>query len=193
MFRPLCAAGLATALFLSLGAPGTVHGDAGLQTAPAPAQAPVIVIETAKGVIEIETFPADAPKSVAHFVELARKGFYRGLRFHWVQPGLVQAGDPLSRDITKQKDWGTGGSGPGRSNKPNGFFEPTKRKFERGIVALAYRPTWKPETADSMFFILLAAAPALEGKDTALGRVIKGLNVADKVEMNDILKNVTDR
>jgi cyclophilin family peptidyl-prolyl cis-trans isomerase len=177
---------MATALLWSHAA---VQSQGGAQASTAP----VIVIEMEKGVIEIETFPAEAPKSVAHFVELARKGFYRGLRVHWVQPGLVQTGDPLSRDITKQKEWGTGGSGPSRSNKPNGFFEPTKRKLERGIVALAYRPTWKPETADSMFFILLTAAPALEGKYTALGRVIKGMNVVDKIEMNDILKNVTVR
>ena len=184
MLRPLFAASLATALLFSYSTVQT-EGD---QAADA---APVVVITTTKGVIEIETLPEESPKSVAHFVALVKKGFYRGQRFHWVQPGLVQAGDPLSRDVTKQKQWGTGGSGPHRSNKPLGFHEPSKRKFVRGIVALAYRPTFKPETADSMFFILLGSISALEGKYTVLGKVTSGINVADKIEMNDILKNVT--
>jgi cyclophilin family peptidyl-prolyl cis-trans isomerase len=52
---------------------------------------------------------------------------------------------------------------------------------------------WKPETADSMFFILTGANPALNGKYAALGKVIKGIQVADKIEAQDIIKNVTVR
>src|SRR4029078_10446912 len=68
--------------------------------APAPAQptpgsGPVIVIETAKGTTEFETYPDDAPKTVAHVVNLAKRGFYNGMRFHRVVPGfIVQVGDP---------------------------------------------------------------------------------------------------
>lgn len=164
----------------------------GAKPAPGPA-APVVIFETAKGIIEVETFPTEAPKSVAHFVELARKGFYRGQRFHWVATGVIQAGDPLSRDLTKQKEWGSGGSGLRMANKPIGVAEPTKRKFERGIVGYAYRGGWKPETADSMFFILTGNNPNLNGKYAALGKVIKGLNVADKIEAQDIIKNVSVR
>lgn len=160
---------------------------------PAPESAPIIVIETAKGVIEIETFPAEAPVSVKHIVELAKKGFYRGQRFHWVMPGVVQTGDPHSRDLTKQKDWGTGGSGLRHSSKPLGIAELGKRRFERGIVGLAYRPGFKPETADSQFFILTAPNPALNGKYAPIGRVIKGMNVVDKIAVLDVLKNVTIR
>lgn len=187
MLRPLCSLGIATALLVSHAPVVSSAVDASTSAAP------IVVIETAKGTIEIETFPDTAPVSVAHFVQLAGKGFYRGLRVHWVQPGLIQTGDPLSRDITKQKEWGTGGSGPGRSNKPLGVAEITDHKFVRGDVGLAYRLNWKPETADSMFFILRAANPALNGKYVALGKVIKGMDVVDKVEMNEILKNVTVR
>ncbi len=155
--------------------------------------APVVVVETLKGMIEITTVPDEAPRSVAHFVALAKRGFYRGHRFHWVQPGVVQAGDPLSRDLTKQKDWGTGGSGPRLSSKGLGFFEPPKRTFDRGIVGLAYRPNYKPESADSMFFILTAPNPALNGKYVVLGRVTKGMNVVDKIAIQDLIKNVTVR
>lgn len=185
--RSIVAAGFAAALLLPHTA---VFGQAG-KAAPA-AAGPVVVIETAKGVIEIETF-TDAPKSTERFVELARKGFYRGQRFHWVVPGLVQTGDPLSRDLTKRKEWGTGGSGTRNAVRPIGVAETSKRKFERGIVGLAYRTDRKPETGDSQFFILTGPNPALNGKYAPLGRVIKGIEVVDKLQVDDMIKNVTVR
>lgn len=184
MRRPLFGIGLAATFVLSSAA------VVGQGTKPA---APIVVIETAKGVIEIETFPDEAPKSVAHFVDLAKRGFYRGQRFQWVVPGLVQAGDPLTRDLTKQKEWGTGGSGPRLSNKPIGVAELSKRKFDRGIVGLAYRPTFRPETADSMFFILTGPNPVAQGKYAVLGKVIKGMEVVDKLKVLDVIKNVSVR
>jgi peptidyl-prolyl cis-trans isomerase B (cyclophilin B) len=187
MVRSVCAAGVAAALLLSH---STLLSQAG-KAAPAPA-GPVVVFETAKGVIEIETFPDEAPKSVAHFVELARKGFYRGQRFHWVQAGsIIQGGDPLSRDLTKMREWGTGGSGYKSAPKPIGVAEPSKRKFERGMVGLAYQTNRKPETADSQFFILLSPNPALNGKYAMLGKVVKGLDVAGKIAQQDLIKNVS--
>lgn len=188
MRRSLLTVGLAATFLISFTA---VHGQ-GAKPAPGPA-GPIVVIETAKGVIEIETFPNEAPKSVARFLELIKRGFYRGQRFHWVATGVIQAGDPLSRDLTKQREWGTGGSGPRNANRPIGVAEPSKRKFERGIVGLAYRPNWKPETADSMFFILTGPNPNLNGKYAVLGRVTKGMQVADKIELQDVIKNISVR
>lgn len=188
MRRSLLSVGLAATFLVSHSA---VEGQ-GAKPATG-SGAPVVIIETAKGVIEIETFPQSAPKSVAHFVALAKRGFYRGQRFHWVATGLIQAGDPFSRDLTKQKEWGSGGSGPRMTNKPIGVAEPYKGKFERGIVGYAYRVGWKPETADTMFFILTGPNPNLNGKYAALGKVIKGIQVADKIEAHDVIKNVTVR
>ena len=69
---------------------------------PTPGSGPVIVIETTKGIIELETYPDDAPKTVAHVVNLAKRGFYNGMPFHRVVPGfIVQVGDPQSRDMSK--------------------------------------------------------------------------------------------
>jgi cyclophilin family peptidyl-prolyl cis-trans isomerase len=147
----------------------------------------------AKGVIEIELAPADAPKSVEHIMALAKNGFYRGQRFHWVQPGVIQFGDPLSRDVTKAREWGSGGSGPRMSNKPLGVAELSKKPLVRGTVGLAYRVGSKPENADSQIFILTAANPAMVGKYAQIGKVTKGLNVADKVAAQDIIKNITVR
>jgi peptidyl-prolyl cis-trans isomerase B (cyclophilin B) len=157
-----------------------------------PAPGPVLVVDTVKGVIEIEMYPAEAPKSVARIIELANKGFYRGQRIHWVQPGVVQFGDPQSRDMTKEKTWGIGGSGPRNGIRPIGVAEISKRRFERGMVGLAYRESQKAEDGDSQMFIWLGLPnPALNGKYAIIGHVVKGLAVADKLEKADTIKNVT--
>ncbi len=168
----------------------------GSQQLPAPqkpgaATLPVLVLDTVKGVIEIELYPEEAPKSVARILELAKQGFYRGQRFHWVTPGVAQFGDPLSRDMTRQKDWGSGGSGYKNGVRAIGVFEPSKRKFERGTVGYYHRDTQKAEDADSQMFILTQTNPPLNGKYPLVGRVTKGMAVVDKLEAADTIKNLT--
>jgi peptidylprolyl isomerase len=155
------------------------------QAKPAATPPPAIVLEMAKGMIEIDLMPTEAPKTVAHVLDLVRHDFYRGLRFHWVQASLVQFGDPLSRDVTRQERWGSGGSG-----HPVGVAEISKRHFVRGSVGLAYRTGDKPEEADSQIFILKAANSNLDGKYTLIGQVTKGMEVIDKIEVSDIIKLV---
>lgn len=185
MFRLLLSAGLASTLLV---APTAVNA----QAAKAP-PAPVLVIDTAKGIIEVELSMADAPKSIARIMELAKNGFYRGQRFHWVQPGVIQFGDPQSRDLTKAREWGSGGSGARMANRPIGVAELSKKPFPRGTVGLAYRTDSKPENADSQLFILTGPNPNMVGKYTQIGKVTKGLNVADKIQAQDVIKNVTVR
>src|SRR6476646_8946553 len=111
----------------------------------APTGGTVLVLETLnKGTMEIELFDKDAPKSIDHILALVRRGFYRGLRFHWVQPTLIQFGDPTSRNVTSQKSWGEGGSGT-----RIGVAEIGKTPFERGSVGVAYRANQTPTEADS--------------------------------------------
>ena len=150
------------------------------QKAPA---GPVLVFETAKGTFEVETYPDEAPKSVAQVVDLVRHGFYRGLRFHWVQPGVIQIGDPTSRDMSRMDSWGNAGSG-----RSVGVAEVSKRKFEKGSVGFAYREGQKPTAADSQIFILRAPNPALNGKYCMLGHVTSGMNVVEKIEKPDMVK-----
>ncbi|HXW07969.1 MAG TPA: peptidylprolyl isomerase [Vicinamibacterales bacterium] len=158
-------------------------------SAPAPAQqtspggGPVIVLDTAKGVIEVETFPDEAPKTVARILELVKKGFYNGLRFHRAEPNFViQIGDPQTRDMRYQDHWGRRGSG-----KPIGVSEITKkRRHGRGAVGMGHSGSAKD--ADSQFFITLRAAPELDGKYTVFGRVIRGMDVAAKIQRTDMLK-----
>ena len=159
---------------------------------PAPTS-PVIVFDTVKGTFEIETFESEAPKSVARILDFARRGFYRGQRFHYVEASFVQIGDPMSRDVSRERDWGLGGSGPGGMLRPIGIAEITSRKFERGIVGLAHRQDDPPERGDCQIFILRSARPFLDGKYAAIGRVTKGMEVVAKIERADLVKQVSVR
>lgn len=149
-----------------------------------PGAGPVVVLETAKGTIEFETYPEEAPKTVAAILELVRKGFYDGQRFHRAEPDfLVQVGDPSTRDMAKIDWWGRGGSG-----KPIGVSEITKKRAHvAGAVSMAY-PGTQRLAADSQFFILLRAAPELDGKYTVFGRVLEGEAVVERLQRGDLLK-----
>jgi cyclophilin family peptidyl-prolyl cis-trans isomerase len=151
---------------------------------PAPAQpTPVLVLETVKGTVEIQLFPAEAPKSVEHLVTLIRRSFYRGQRFHRVTASLVQWGDPRSRDMTYRDYWGSGGSG-----KPVNAFEVSKkRRHVRGAVGLAH--SGNPMSADSQLYIMKTASPGLDGKHAIVGQVTAGIAVVDKIEVADSIKN----
>jgi peptidyl-prolyl cis-trans isomerase B (cyclophilin B) len=153
-----------------------------------PGAGPVIVLETAKGTIEIETYPDEAPKSVAYILALVKKGFYNGLRFHRAEPNFViQIGDPQTRDMTKQADWGRGNSG-----NPVGVVEISKkRRHIAGAVGLAHAGSAKDSAGQ--FYIMLRASPSLDGKYVIFGHVVKGLDVAAKIQKADVLKRVSVR
>jgi peptidyl-prolyl cis-trans isomerase B (cyclophilin B) len=152
----------------------------------APGTGPILVIETAKGTIEIETYAEDAPKTVAHVAALVKRGFYNGLRFHRVIPDfMIQGGDPYSRDTTKRELWGTGGSG-----KPVGVAEFSKRRLHRvGTFAMAH--AGDPRLADSQFYIVTGSASHLDGRHVVIGQVIGGLDVPTKIQAGDIMKKVS--
>jgi cyclophilin family peptidyl-prolyl cis-trans isomerase len=154
-----------------------------------PGAGPVVVLETAKGAIEFETFPEEAPKTVARILELVRKNFYNGLRFHRAEPKfLVQIGDPVSRDVSRQAWWGQAGSG-----KPLMAAEITKkRRHVRGAVGMAYAGT-DAKLADSQFYIVLRDAPSLDGRYAVFGRVIKGMEIVEKIERGDVLRKAAVR
>jgi cyclophilin family peptidyl-prolyl cis-trans isomerase len=149
-----------------------------------PGAGAILVLETVKGTIEIETYPEEAPKTVARIAELTKKNFYNGQRFSRSEPGfLVQIGDPVSRDVSREAWWGRQGSG-----KPIGVAEITKkRKHIAGAVSMAH-PGTDPTTADSQFFILRRAAPELDGHYTVFGHVLKGMEVVAKLQRGDVLK-----
>ena len=131
------------------------------------------VIETKFGKIELKFFPDIAPNHVDNFIELAKKGFYDGTLFHRVIPGfMIQGGDPNSKDPDKSKH---GMGSPGYTVKAE--FNETTHK--RGIVSMARSS--HPDSAGSQFFICVDDALFLDGKYTAFGEVVSGMEVADKI------------
>src|SRR5215207_6797697 len=155
-------------------APGRGTGARGAAAA-APHRSPgagaVILFETTKGNIEMETYPNEAPKSVEHILTLVRRNFYNGLRVHRMVPGfVVQFGDPQTRDMTKIADWGVRGSG-----KAIGVAEISpKRPHRLGAVALAH--AGDPRQGDSQMYICINADPdrysQIEGDFTVFAQVI---------------------
>ena len=128
---------------------------------------PKATIETSKGRIVIELYNDKAPKTVEHFVTLAKKGFYNGIIFHRVIPGfMIQTGDPT----------GTGTGGPGYSFADE--FSPDVHHDGPGVVSMANAG---PNTNGSQFFITLAATPWLDGKHAIFGRVVEGQVVIERI------------
>ena len=137
------------------------------------AQNPIVTIEMEDGgIIRAELYPQTAPNSVNNFISLVQKGFYDGLIFHRVIPGfMIQGGCPN----------GTGMGGPGYSIKGefthNGVCNTLKH--ERGVLSMAR--AMDPDSAGSQFFIMVEQAPHLDGEYAAFGKVIEGMEVADRI------------
>jgi cyclophilin family peptidyl-prolyl cis-trans isomerase len=146
---------------------------------------PVIVVETTKGAFAFETFPADAPKTVAHILDLVRKGFYDGQRFHRAIPGfVVQWGDPRSRDLDKQADWGRGEQAS--SGASIGAAEISRKHLAtKGAVAVAHYGD--PSKADSQIYVTLADRPDLNGKYAVFGHVVAGNDVPERIQRGDLI------
>ena len=134
---------------------------------------PQAVIKTRHGDITLELFADKAPGHVKNFLDLARKGFYDGTIFHRVIPGfMIQGGCPNSKPGAKGVP-GTGGPG----YNINAEFNDTKHK--RGILSMARSSS--PNSAGCQFFIMVADYPSLDGQYSAFGRVVTGMEVADKI------------
>lgn len=134
------------------------------------------------GVITVELFSADAPKTVENFVKLAKSDFYNGTKFHRViKDFMIQGGDPNSKD-NDLSDNGRGGPGYAFEDEIN------QHKLVRGVLAMANSG---PNTNGSQFFIVTAQeTPWLDGKHTVFGRVVEGMDVVDRIE--DVRTNEND-
>jgi peptidyl-prolyl cis-trans isomerase B (cyclophilin B) len=134
----------------------------------------VAVIKTTEGEMVIEFWPDVAPKTVENFKTLARKGFYDGTCFHRVIKGfMIQGGDPLTKDASKEAAWGTGD--PGYKIKA----EFNDRHHDRGVISMAR--SQDPDSAGSQFFICHGNPHFLDKQYTAFGKLIKGDDVLEKI------------
>lgn len=138
-----------------------------------PKELPIATIKVEDyGTIEAELYPHLAPNTVNNFIELANSKFYDGLIFHRiVKDFVIQGGDPE----------GSGTGGPGYSIKgefdDNGFKNDIKH--EKGVLSMAR--SQQPDSAGSQFFIVTEDAPNLDKQYAAFGKVIKGMDVVDKI------------
>jgi HEAT repeat protein/cyclophilin family peptidyl-prolyl cis-trans isomerase len=139
-----------------------------------PPFSPHAFLETRLGTIEIELNMTDAPVTSLTFMELARAGFFNGLKVHRLVPNFVmQAGDPR----------GDGQGGPGYAIRDELGMLP----FVRGTVGMAI--DWR-DTAGSQFFITLSPQPHLDGKYTVFGRVVQGFDLLDAVAQWDVIERI---
>jgi peptidyl-prolyl cis-trans isomerase B (cyclophilin B) len=124
--------------------------------------------------MKAELYPEVAPNTVRNFISLVKKGFYNGIIFHRVIPGfMIQGGDPQ----------GVGTGGPGYSIK--GEFRANRfendLKHTKGVLSMAR--SGHPDSAGSQFFVMVESAPHLDGQYAAFGKVIEGIEEADKIVM----------
>lgn len=135
-----------------------------------------VSIETSKGTIGLELYPAHAPQTVNNFVFLVREGFYDGVKFHRViNDFMIQGGDPT----------GTGTGGPGYRFEDE--FDGNPLTHERGVISMANAG---PNTNGSQFFITHLPQPHLDGRHTVFGRVVSGQDVVDTIQQNDPMDRV---
>ena len=132
------------------------------------------VVETSMGTIVLDLLADAAPNHVAHFVMRANEGAYNGTVFHRViAMGIIQGGDPLSKDPAEKDRYGTGGLNVLR-------FEANSEKHTRGAVSAVLVPG-RRDSAGSQFFICITDQAALDGQYTVFARVAEGINVAQKI------------
>jgi peptidyl-prolyl cis-trans isomerase B (cyclophilin B) len=134
----------------------------------------VAVLKTSQGEMVVEFWPEVAPKTVENFKKLAKSGFYDGTLFHRIiKEFMIQGGDPLTKDPTRESDWGKGDPGYKIAAEFN------DKLHVRGVLSMARSNS--PDSAGSQFFICLAPAPSLDHKYTTFGQVIKGDDVLGRL------------
>ena len=125
------------------------------------------------------------PLTAQNFLNLAQSGFYNGIVFHRVIPDfMAQAGDPLSKDPSKEAQWGTGGPGYVIADE----FVPELTHATAGTVSMANKGL--PTTGGSQFFITFAPTTWLDGKHTVFGKVTQGLDILMTIEQGDVITSV---
>jgi len=133
---------------------------------------PRVKMQTTEGTMIIELYENQAPNTVANFISLVENGFYDGVPFHRVIGNfMAQGGDPT----------GTGGGGPGYTIKCECYRDDARMHF-RGTLSMAHAGR---DTGGSQFFLTFLPTPHLNGKHTAFGRVIEGLDVMAKLNRVD--------
>lgn len=156
------------------------------------------VFDTTAGTFVMEFYPDQAPTHVKQFIQLAREGFYNGTTFHsMVAHGIVQGGDPETKNPQAREKYGTGGFN--RGLKP----EISSLPFTQGTIAATLLPG-DPNSAGSEFLIIVTDQPQFNGQFTAFGHIVEGIEIVDKISTSPVddkqiakdrieIKNITIR
>jgi peptidyl-prolyl cis-trans isomerase B (cyclophilin B) len=159
-------------------APGQAR-PAAKPAAPAVAAGTEAVVATAKGSFTIRLLPEVAPRHAALFAQTAKAGGYDGTTFHRIiAGGIIQGGDPLSKDPAKSAQYGTGGLGL----LPAEFSD---RPFVRGTVAAA-RKASSADSGGKQFFVVVNDQASLKGQYTIFGEVASGMDVVDRISLTPV-------
>lgn len=144
-----------------------------------------VTMKTTLGTIKIEMEPDWAPNHVRNFLMLTETGWYNGTLFHRIVKGFVAQGgmgDSRTTDAEQPGDrWVRSLKGEFRDDV----------KHERGIVSMARGDD--PDSASTSFFLMLGASPHLDGKYSAFGKVIEGMDVLDSFEKLEVYEETSVR
>ena len=133
--------------------------------------APMVVIDTNVGKVEVKLYPKKSPLAVENFLGLVKKGYYNGIIFHRVIKGfMIQGGDPTGTGTGGSSIWGKEFK---NENTPNLVFD---KPF---LLAMANHGM---HTNGSQFFITTVPTPFLNGGYTIFGEVVKGQDIVKKIE-----------
>jgi peptidyl-prolyl cis-trans isomerase B (cyclophilin B) len=134
----------------------------------------VAIISTTEGDMTLAFRSDKAPKTVENFKKLAKEGYYDGTCFHRIIKGfMIQGGDPKTKDLGKEGEWGTGG--PGYQIKA----EFNDLPHDRGVISMARSSN--PDSAGSQFFLCDGNARFLDRQYTAFGKITAGDDVLGKI------------
>jgi len=170
----ICALGLAAGIAATFADETKTNSQTNASMSNSPNTNEVAVITTTEGTMVVEFWTDAAPNTIANFKKLANQGFYDGTAFHRVIKGfMIQGGDPLTKDASKEDMWGTGG--PGYQIKA----EFNDHSHVRGVISMARSND--PNSAGSQFFICHGDPTFLDHQYTTFGKLIKGDDVLEKI------------
>ena len=150
----------------------------------------IMFLKLKYGTVEIELYPEKAPNHVKRFVDFANEGKYDGVVFHRVIDGfMAQTGD-VQYGNSNSPDYNLSLAGTGGSDLPDLKAEFSDLAHNKGVLSMARSAD--PDSANSQFFIVFASAPHLDRSYSAFGKVIKGMELIDKIKRGDGPNGATD-
>jgi len=150
----------------------------------------IMILKLKNGDVEIELYPKIAPNHVKRFETLANEGKYDGVVFHRVIDGfMAQTGD-VKFGNSNSPDYNLDLAGTGGSDLPDLKAELSDIAHNKGVLSMARSAD--VNSANSQFFIVFESAPHLDRGYTAFGKVIKGMELIDKIKRGDGPNGATD-